>query len=138
MGRCADAAFSPPQKVVHDRATLQEITIPLAKAAVASVGVFSFSRPCNDLTGPLIFANREETRTLDLDLDLGHLGSERYAEFRLVLGCGPVLAVFFAANKCFVSGVALSRLAGGLVRTTIALNRKESGHVHGRQRQKSH
>ena len=69
----------------------------------------------NDFMSPLIFTNREETRTLALGLR--YFGDEQFTEFRLVMAVAtlmlvPVLVVFFAANKYFVSGVALSGLAG--------------------------
>jgi len=48
---------------------------------------------------------------------LRYFGDEQFTEFRLVMAVAcvmliPVLAVFFAANKYFVSGVALTGLAG--------------------------
>ena len=50
-------------------------------------------------------------------LGLRYFGDEQFTEFRLVMAVAcvmliPVLAVFFAANKYFVSGVALTGLAG--------------------------
>ena len=50
-------------------------------------------------------------------LGLRYFGDEQFTEFRLVMAVAtlmlvPVLVVFFAANKYFVSGVALSGLAG--------------------------
>lgn len=91
------------------------ITLPLAKPALASVGVFSFIRHWNDFMGPLIFTNREASRTLALGLR--YFGNEQFTEFRLVMAVAtlmliPVLVVFFAANKYFVKGSALSGLAG--------------------------
>ena len=91
------------------------ITMPLTKPAVAAVGVFSFIHHWNDFMSPLIFTNREETRTLALGLR--YFGDEQFTEFRLIMAVAtlmlvPVLVVFFAANKYFVSGVALSGLAG--------------------------
>ena len=92
-----------------------QITLPLSRPALASVGVFSFIRHWNDFMGPLIFTNRESSRTLALGLR--YFGHEQFAEFRLVMAVAtlmmvPVLFVFFAANKYFVTGVALSGLAG--------------------------
>ncbi len=91
------------------------IVLPLTKPALASVAVFSFIEHWNDFMGPLIFTNRESTRTLALGLR--YFGSEQFTEFRLVMAIAtvmliPVLVVFFSANKYFVSGVALSGLAG--------------------------
>lgn len=82
---------------------------------MAAVGVFSFIHHWNDFMSPLIFTNREETRTLALGLR--YFGDEQFTEFRLIMAVAtlmlvPVLVVFFAANKYFVSGVALSGLAG--------------------------
>jgi multiple sugar transport system permease protein len=91
------------------------ITMPLAKPALASVGVFSFISHWNDFMGPLIFTNRERTRTLALGLR--YFGDAQLTEFRLVMAVAalmliPVLVVFFFANKYFVTGMALSGLAG--------------------------
>ncbi len=91
------------------------ITMPLTKPAIAAVGVFSFIHHWNDFISPLIYTNREETRTLALGLR--YFGDEQFTEFRLIMAVAtlmlvPVLVVFFTANKYFVSGVALSGLAG--------------------------
>ena len=87
------------------------IVMPLTKPAVAAVAVFSFITHWNDFMGPLIFTNREEVRTLALGLR--YFGDEQFTEFRLIMAVAtlmlvPVLAVFFAANKYFVSGVAIN------------------------------
>lgn len=91
------------------------ITMPLAKPALASVGVFSFIAHWNEFMAPLIFTNREQTRTLGLGLR--YFGDAQFTEFRLVMAVSalmllPVLLVFFVANKYFVTGMALSGLAG--------------------------
>lgn len=91
------------------------ITLPLTRPALASVAVFQFIARWNDFMGPLIFTNREKYRTLALGLR--YFGNEQFTEFRLVMAIAvvmlvPVLAVFFAANKYFVTGVAMSGLAG--------------------------
>ena len=91
------------------------VAMSLCKPALASVAIFSFIRYWNDFMGPLIFTNHEEVRTLALGLR--YFGSEGRTEFRLVMAVAvimilPVLIVFFAAEKHFVSGVALSGLAG--------------------------
>jgi len=92
-----------------------QITLPLSRPALAAVGVFSFIRHWNDFMGPLIFTSRERSRTLALGLK--YFGNEQFTEFRLVMAIAalmmvPVLFIFFAANKYFVTGVALTGLAG--------------------------
>ena len=65
--------------------------MPLTKPAVAAVGVFSFIHHWNDFMSPLIFTNREETRTLALGLR--YFGDEQFTEFRLVMAVATLMLV---------------------------------------------
>jgi ABC-type glycerol-3-phosphate transport system permease component len=91
------------------------IMLPLSGPALAAVVVFSFVSHWNDFLGPLIFTQSAETRTLALGLR-SFLGQYKSAWNMLMVGSVlmllPVLALFFAAQKYFVRGVALSGFAG--------------------------
>jgi multiple sugar transport system permease protein len=90
------------------------IFLPLAKPALATLGVFSFLSHWNDLLGPVIYLTSWEKMTLTVGLATFR-GMHR-VEWELMMAGAmisviPILVVFAVAQKYFVQGIALS---GGL------------------------
>ena len=91
------------------------IILPLAKPALSTVAVFAFIYNWNDFFGPLIYLTSPEKMTLAVGLQLFR---GRFATNFNNLMAGstmavlPVLVVFFAAQKTFIQGIALTGIKG--------------------------
>lgn len=91
------------------------VIMPLAKAALATLGVFSFIGSWNSFQWPLIVTNAEQMFTLPLGLSA--FNSEHASNYALmmagtVISVLPILAIYCAAQKYFVEGIALSGIKG--------------------------
>jgi multiple sugar transport system permease protein len=89
------------------------IMLPQVKPALAAVGVFTFLGSWNDLFGPLIFINSIEKQTLPVALAL--FSGEFFTQVNLLMAAAtmttlPVLLIYFAAQKYFIQGIALTGL----------------------------
>ena len=92
------------------------IIVPLLKPAIISVIVFQFIWTMNDFIGPLIYLSSVEKYPVSLALKLS-IGATEEVEWASViaisvLALAPSVAVFFAAQKHFVQGVASTGLKG--------------------------
>jgi len=91
------------------------IILPLAKPALSTVAVFAFIYNWNDFFGPLIYLTSPQKMTLAVGLQLFR---GRFATNFNNLMAGstmavlPVLVVFFAAQKTFIQGIALTGIKG--------------------------
>lgn len=93
------------------------IMVPLARPAITVVAIFSFLAHWRDFFGPLIYLNKANMRTLALGLnalqglewgrDTTHL-----VMAASVLMITPVIVLFFASQKVFVQGIALTGIKG--------------------------
>lgn len=92
---------------------LWDVILPLAKPALATVGIFSFINYWNDFFGPLIYLTTPEKMTLavglqlfrgQFDTDFAHMMAG--ATFAIM----PIVIVFFFAQKVFIQGIALTGL----------------------------
>jgi ABC-type glycerol-3-phosphate transport system permease component len=83
---------------------LVSIVMPLCKPALLTVVLFAGIGAWNDFFGPLIYLFTEEKKTLALALQslVGEYASE----------WGMLVAIFLAAQKYFIQGIALSGLKG--------------------------
>jgi multiple sugar transport system permease protein len=91
------------------------IMLPLAGPALAAAAIFAFVANWNDFLGPLIYTQSPQYRTLALGLRsfMGQYVTQwSYLMVASTLMLLPVLALFFAAQKYFIRGVALTGLAG--------------------------
>ena len=101
------------------------IILPLMGPALATVAIFSVVARWNDFLGPLIFLNAETWRTLALALrtflvgELSSLGGMGGAvpRWNLLMVSGeimmlPIVILFFAAQRYFIRGIALTGLTG--------------------------
>ncbi|MCX6045368.1 MAG: carbohydrate ABC transporter permease [Chloroflexi bacterium] len=95
------------------------IILPLAKAALATVAIFSFLEHWNEFIGPLIFLNSPEKFTLSIGLryfmDNPFEGDEPREAILMaasLIVALPPLILFFAAQKYFVRGIVTTGLKG--------------------------
>jgi multiple sugar transport system permease protein len=91
------------------------IMLPQVKPAMAAIGVFTFVESWNDLFGPLIFINSTELQTLPMALAL--FQGEFFTNISLLMAAStitifPVLAIYLAAQKYFVQGIASTGMKG--------------------------
>ncbi len=93
----------------------RRIYLPLAKPALATVGIYTFTETWNAFIWPLILTNSPDMRTLQLGLSA--YKGQYFTEWHLlmaatVLTCLPVFVVFLVGQKQFIKGVAMSGLKG--------------------------
>ena len=95
------------------------IILPLTGPALATVAIFSVQSHWNDFISPLIFLNRETWRTLALALrtflvegTTGAIPPWNQLMASGVIMLVPILVLFFAAQRYFIRGIALSGLTG--------------------------
>lgn len=96
-------------------AILFRIYLPLAKPALTTLGVFTFIASWNDLLGPLIYLDTLEK--MPLTAGLSFLQTQYSSNWPMmmagaVISIAPVLAIFLAAQRVFVEGIATSGLKG--------------------------
>ncbi len=94
---------------------LLEVVLPLAKPALATVALFSFIYTWNDFMGPLIYLHKEELYTVTIGLQ--QFQSRYVTPINQLMAAAtvvmvPVLVVFFAAQRIFIRGIALTGLGG--------------------------
>jgi multiple sugar transport system permease protein len=94
---------------------LWQIILPLSRPALATLAVFTFVREWNQFLWPLIVTTSPEMRTLPVGLSqfTGQYGTE----WHLLMAAStatllPTLLVFFAAQRHFVRGIALTGFGG--------------------------
>ena len=91
------------------------IILPLARPALGAVAVFEFVSTWNDFLGPLIYLSSERNYTVSLGL--AAFRNDFFTEWNLFMAASAVamlapLAVFFIAQKYFISGVSLTGSGG--------------------------
>lgn len=91
------------------------VVLPLSKAALATLGIFTFMATWNAFEGPLIFTDSLEMRTLPIGITIfqGHY-SIQYGLMMAaaVLAALPVLGAFLLFQKHIIKGISLTGLAG--------------------------
>jgi multiple sugar transport system permease protein len=91
------------------------IILPLSKAPLAVVTVFSLLAFWNDFMGPLIYMNDPDMRTLAVGLQF--FREQFTTQWSLLMAAAtlmtiPVLLLFFAAQRFFMQGLLLTGLSG--------------------------
>lgn len=91
------------------------VMLPLTGPALATLGVFSFLAAWNDLLWPLIVTSRSSMRVLTVGL--ASLQGEHSTDWPLLMAGAllstlPLLILFFAAQRYFVAGIAVSGIKG--------------------------
>ena len=91
------------------------IVLPLSKAALAVVAVFSFIGAWNDFLGPLLYLMDDDKYTLAIGLARlqGQYSSDwgRMMAMSVVMTL-PMVALFFLAQRSFVEGIKLGGVKG--------------------------
>lgn len=93
----------------------RRIFLPLAKPALATLGLFIFLGQWNSLLGPVIYLNDQSQMTLTVGL--AYMQGEYSTQWNLlmagtVVSVLPILVLYAFAQKYFVQGVVLSGLKG--------------------------
>lgn len=91
------------------------VYLPLAKPALAAVGVLTFTEVWNTFLWPLIVVSDTEMWTVQLGLS--GMKGQYFTEWHLlmaatVISCLPVFVVYLLGQRYFVQGIALSGLKG--------------------------
>ncbi|MEZ4864607.1 MAG: carbohydrate ABC transporter permease [Caldilineaceae bacterium] len=91
------------------------IILPLSKAAIGVVAIFSFTYNWNDFLNPLIYLQSLEQFTISLGLRM--FQTNTYVDMQSLMAMSvvalvPQLVVFFVAQRHFVQGVVLTGIKG--------------------------
>jgi multiple sugar transport system permease protein len=92
-----------------------QLVVPLAKAPLATITVFTVLGHWNDFMGPLIYMNKPNMRTLALGLQF--FRDQNYTQYNLLMAGAtlmtiPVFLLFVAAQRYFLQGILMTGLAG--------------------------
>jgi multiple sugar transport system permease protein len=91
-----------------------QIYLPLAKPALATLGVFTFMGTWNDLLTPLIYLNSMDKYTVSIALTLfrGQYGETHWPTLMAasLVSILPTLLLYIVAQRYFVQGIATSGL----------------------------
>ena len=95
--------------------TFTRVALPLAKGALATLGVLTFMGSWNDFLWPLLILNQREMQTLPVGLATLQ-GQYTFDYGKLMAGAAvtavPVLVLYIMAQRYVVQSVATSGLAG--------------------------
>lgn len=91
------------------------VILPLARPALATVGLFAFIGAWNDFIGPLIYIVNENHYTLALGLSMfrGQYGT--YWHYLLAVSALvtiPIVVLFFFTQRTFIQGITMTGLKG--------------------------
>lgn len=89
------------------------VIVPLAKPALATLGIFTFIGAWNDFLGPLVFLDSVDKYTLPVGIAL--FQTSYYTEYGLTLAASvlctlPLVIVFVLFQRHIVKGIALTGL----------------------------
>jgi multiple sugar transport system permease protein len=92
------------------------IVLPLSKAALAVVALFSFMGAWNDFLGPLIYLLDQKNFTLSLGLQF-YQSQNGGTSWNLLMAASamviaPVIILFFFTQRLFIQGIAITGLKG--------------------------
>lgn len=95
--------------------TFYYIFLPLAKPAVATLGIFTFMSAWNNFEWPLIIATSDELYTLPVAIY--SVQGQYTQDWGLIMAAAlvmvlPIIAVFLAAQRHFIEGMTLSGVKG--------------------------
>lgn len=90
---------------------LLRIILPLTLPALTTVAIFQFNGVWNDFMGPLIYLNEPDSFTLALGINF--FKSENNIQWNYLMAASvvsmlPSLIIFFAGQKYFIEGIAIS------------------------------
>lgn len=95
----------------------RQISLPLAKPVLATLGVFTFMAAWNDFLGPLIFLQSKDQKTLTVGLLQFRAEFQGLANWPVMMAGAmisllPILIAFVIGQKYFVRGIALTGIKG--------------------------
>ena len=101
----------------NDWRILTRIVVPMARPAIAAVGLFAFLYAWNDFYNPLLYTgNSTNSQTLAVGLTTlaktSHQNAYQLQMAASIIFLAPVLLLFFFAQKVFVEGVTLTGVKG--------------------------
>ncbi|HZB96906.1 MAG TPA: carbohydrate ABC transporter permease [Herpetosiphonaceae bacterium] len=96
---------------------LTKIILPLAKPALAVVGLFQFIGAWNDYLGPLIYLNRSNLFPISLGLENFNSAFAESLRWPYTMAAStvtilPIVILFFVAQRTFVEGVTVTGIKG--------------------------
>ena len=91
------------------------IMLPLSKAAIATLVIFTFIGTWNDYMGPMIYLTTESVKTIQVGLR--RFIQENSSDYHLIMAASmvsliPVSVVFLCLQRYFIEGIATSGLKG--------------------------
>jgi multiple sugar transport system permease protein len=91
------------------------IMLPLSKAAIATLVIFTFVNTWNDYMGPMIYLTRDVNKTVQVGLR--RFIQENSSDYHLIMAVSvcsllPVSIVFLSLQKYFIQGIATTGLKG--------------------------
>ena len=91
------------------------IMLPLSRAAIATLVIFTFVGTWNDYMGPMIYLTRDVNKTVQVGLR--RFIQETSSDYHLIMAVSvcsllPVSIVFLALQKYFIQGIATTGLKG--------------------------
>ena len=91
------------------------IMLPLSRAAIATLVIFTFVGTWNDYMGPMIYLTRDVNKTVQVGLR--RFIQENSSDYHLIMAVSvcsllPVSIVFLALQKYFIQGIATTGLKG--------------------------
>jgi multiple sugar transport system permease protein len=97
-------------------AVLRRVVVPLAKPAIAAVGLFNLMYAWNDFFAPLLYTV-ENPRAWTLAVGLSQFKSQYAVQWNLTMAATllfmlPVVALFLFAQRAFIEGVTLTGVKG--------------------------
>ena len=91
------------------------IMLPLSKAAIATLVIFTFVNTWNDYMGPMIYLTRDFNKTIQVGLR--RFIQENSSDYHLIMAASlvsllPVSIVFLSLQKYFIEGIATTGVKG--------------------------
>ena len=91
------------------------IMLPLSKAAIATLVIFTFVNTWNDFMGPMIYLTADENKTIQVGLR--RFIQQYSSDYHLIMAASlvsllPVSIVFLCLQRYFIEGIATSGLKG--------------------------
>jgi multiple sugar transport system permease protein len=95
---------------------MMRIVVPLAKPAIAAIGLFAFLGSWNDFFGPLLYIVENEN-LWTLGIGLNEFQGIHHVESNMMMTASvlfmlPVIVIFFFSQKVFIEGVTLTGVKG--------------------------
>jgi multiple sugar transport system permease protein len=95
---------------------MTKVVVPLAKPAIAAVGLFNFLYHWNDFFGPLLYLGGDP-ELWTLAIGLAQFRMQHAVEWNLMMTASvlfmvPVIVLFFLSQRVFVEGVTLTGVKG--------------------------